>query len=145
MKKLKKNQKGFTLVEIIVVLVILAILAAAAVPTMLGYVDDAKKKTELANARTSFVAAQSIVTEKFAMATGTNTVRDTAAKGAITDAEVARLTGLTATEFDVVTGATDLVVTDGKVIKFTYRGATHTTVIEPPKEPVITANTVSPT
>lgn len=38
------NKKGFTLVEIIVVLVILAILAAIAVPSVLGYVEEAKKK-----------------------------------------------------------------------------------------------------
>ncbi|MEG1940429.1 MAG: prepilin-type N-terminal cleavage/methylation domain-containing protein, partial [Eubacterium sp.] len=36
--KLKKNQKGFTLVELIVVLVILAILAAFTIPAMLGFV-----------------------------------------------------------------------------------------------------------
>ena len=41
MMRLHKNKKGFTLVEIIVVLVILAILAAAAIPTMLGFVNDA--------------------------------------------------------------------------------------------------------
>lgn len=64
-KDLKKNKKGFTLVEIIVVLVILAILAAAAIPTMLGFVEDAKGKTEIANARAALVAAQAIVTEDY--------------------------------------------------------------------------------
>lgn len=51
------NKKGFTLVEIIVVLVILAILAAIAVPSVLGYVEEAKaiytviqvEETKLAN------------------------------------------------------------------------------------------------
>lgn len=38
-----RNKHGFTLVEIIVVLVILAILAAVAIPSVLGYVDEAKK------------------------------------------------------------------------------------------------------
>lgn len=42
MKERLKNNKGFTLVEIIVVLVILAILAAIAVPAVLGYVDESK-------------------------------------------------------------------------------------------------------
>lgn len=38
MKKMKEN-KGFTLVELIVVIVILAILAAILVPALLGYID----------------------------------------------------------------------------------------------------------
>jgi prepilin-type N-terminal cleavage/methylation domain-containing protein len=41
-KKLRKNQKGFTLVEVIVVAVIVAILAAVAIPLYLGYVADSR-------------------------------------------------------------------------------------------------------
>ena len=44
-------RKGFTLVEIIVVLVILAILAAIAVPSVLGYVEEAKKEKYIAEAK----------------------------------------------------------------------------------------------
>lgn len=36
MKSLKRNKKGFTLIEIIVVLVIMGILIAIAVPSVLG-------------------------------------------------------------------------------------------------------------
>lgn len=61
--KLKKNQKGFTLVELIVVLVILAILAAFTIPAMLGFVNDAKDKAEISKAREIYVAAQSAATE----------------------------------------------------------------------------------
>lgn len=60
--KLKKNQKGFTLVELIVVLVILAILAAFTIPAMLGFVDDARGKAAIAQAREVYVAAQSATT-----------------------------------------------------------------------------------
>ena len=44
MKKFKNDNKGFTLVELIVVLVILAILAAILVPALLGYIDEARNK-----------------------------------------------------------------------------------------------------
>ena len=43
----EKQNKGFTLVEIIVVLVILAILAAIAITSVLGYVEDARKHNTL--------------------------------------------------------------------------------------------------
>ena len=57
MKK-KMNNKGFTLVELIVVLVILAILAAILVPALLGYIDSARNKQTLLNARSAMTAAQ---------------------------------------------------------------------------------------
>lgn len=66
-QNLSKNKKGFTLVEIIVVLVILAVLAAAAIPTMLGFVNDARDKQYIAEARTVYVAAQTVATEQFAV------------------------------------------------------------------------------
>lgn len=52
------NKKGFTLIEIIVVLVILAILAAIAVPSVLGYVEEAKKEKYIAEARSIYTVIQ---------------------------------------------------------------------------------------
>ena len=57
MKK-KDQNKGFTLVELIVVLVILAILAAILVPALLGYIDQAKSKQTVLNAKSCLTAAQ---------------------------------------------------------------------------------------
>ena len=54
----KNNNKGFTLVELIVVLVILAILAAILVPALLGYIDRAREKQVTTNAEAALVAAQ---------------------------------------------------------------------------------------
>ena len=47
----KMNNKGFTLVELIVVLIILALLAAILAPALLGYIDRAKREKETANAK----------------------------------------------------------------------------------------------
>lgn len=58
MKNLRKNKKGFTLVEVIVVLVILAILIALAVPSVMKYIDDANEAKYLAEARAAYVAAE---------------------------------------------------------------------------------------
>lgn len=62
----KENNKGFTLVELIVVLVILAILAAILVPALLGWIDKAKEKQILLDARDAYMAAQAVISEDYA-------------------------------------------------------------------------------
>lgn len=48
---MRKNKKGFTLVEVIVVLVIIAILIAIAIPAIFKYIDDANDAKILVQAR----------------------------------------------------------------------------------------------
>ena len=80
LEALKKDQKGFTLVELIVVLVILAILAALLVPALLGYIDKAKEAKYYEEARSIYTALQVINDERYASNTdpiGTTTVDGT--------------------------------------------------------------------
>ena len=57
MKLIKKDKKGFTLVELIVVIAILAILALILIPAITGYVDRANKSKDEANARSVYSQA----------------------------------------------------------------------------------------
>ncbi len=69
----KNSEKGFTLVELIVVLVILAILAAILVPGLLGYIDKARDKEDMLNARNVLMATQGEFTANYAKRKATDT------------------------------------------------------------------------
>ncbi|MEG1952870.1 MAG: prepilin-type N-terminal cleavage/methylation domain-containing protein [Hydrogenoanaerobacterium sp.] len=63
--KKKRNESGFTLVEVIVVLVILAILAAISIPALTGYIDEAKDKQLISEARSWYAAAQATASKSY--------------------------------------------------------------------------------
>lgn len=51
MQKVWKNQKGFSLIELIIVIAILAVIAAIAIPNLLDNINNSRKRTDIANAK----------------------------------------------------------------------------------------------
>jgi len=60
---MKRNQRGFTLMELMVVIVIVAILAAVAVPLYINYVKDAQR-TEAKGAIGAIISAEQVHFQK---------------------------------------------------------------------------------
>ena len=58
---LKKKNRGFTLIELIVVIGILAILAALAIPAVAGYLNNSKARTIVSNAKIIYNAGQAFL------------------------------------------------------------------------------------
>lgn len=60
----KRNERGFTLMELMVVIVIVAILAAVAVPLYINYVKDARR-TEAKGAIAAIISAEQIYYQRY--------------------------------------------------------------------------------
>lgn len=91
----KENNKGFTLVELIVVIVILAILAAILIPGLMKWIDEARDKQYQLEARSVYMAAEGVVAKNYGSTgdTGVNASHEiTMDANAL--AEIKRLSGL---------------------------------------------------
>lgn len=57
LKKMKKNNSGFTLMEMIIVVAIIAILVALIAPNLTGFLSSAETTSKTANAKSCYTAA----------------------------------------------------------------------------------------
>lgn len=105
MNNKKMNNKGFTLVELIVVLVILAILAAILVPALLGYIDRARGAQVLLNAKSVLTAAQAEASNCY----GTAGTKSDGSAETITDMFTSDKLTVIANTADIPVGATGVV------------------------------------
>ena len=63
MEKHLKNQRGFTLIELIVIIAIIAILAAILIPAFSGFTERAKEKSAISDARNILIAVEALLAE----------------------------------------------------------------------------------
>lgn len=75
---MKKNNKGFSLVELIIVIAIMAILAGALAPALIKYINKSRASTDISNADTIRSACQTAMSNEEAMASlGSTSKKDT--------------------------------------------------------------------
>ena len=64
---MKKNNKGFSLVEFIIVIAIMAILAGALAPALIKYINKSRRSADISNADTIRTACQTAMSDEDAM------------------------------------------------------------------------------
>ncbi len=70
---MKKNNKGFTLAELLIVVAIIAVLVAIAIPVFSAQLEKSKESTDLANIRSAYATVVASYLEKGAAASATVT------------------------------------------------------------------------
>lgn len=64
---MKKNNKGFSLVELIIVIAIMAILAGALAPALIKYINKSRRSADISNADTIRTACQTAMSDEDAL------------------------------------------------------------------------------
>lgn len=131
-KLLKKNEKGFTLMEMLIVVAIIAVLVAIAIPTFTSSLNRAKAATDAANIRAGYASVMMTVMDadlKGTPVSGTKTYY-LKADGTLADNKTGAYeckADSTAGSFDVA--GTNVTWSAGQVVKYEYTAADGTVKI----------------
>ena len=85
--RVRNEDDGFTLIELMVVVLIIAILIAIAIPTFLGAQDRARDRGAQSDLRNAVTAAKTIATDNAGLFTNVTVSNLTTAEGALTFAD----------------------------------------------------------
>ncbi|WP_178019888.1 prepilin-type N-terminal cleavage/methylation domain-containing protein [uncultured Paenibacillus sp.] len=126
-QRMRKEEKGITLVELLAVIVIIGVIAAIAVPLITGLLDDTKANARSATANQLYEAARlRSITKNNGEISGTHTlaqlVADKYIQSGLTDPKSGKALAETTTiDFSKLSSGAlvTLVVTDGDTIYFT--------------------------
>lgn len=128
-KLLKKNEKGFTLMEMLIVVAIIAVLVAIAIPTFNSSLNKAKEATDEANIRAGYASVMLNILQDETNGTVTgNKTYWLMADGSVTAADTAPTTGIYACKTGATSSVAGLSVTwtaNGNV-KYVYTPANGT-------------------
>lgn len=122
--KTLKNNKGFTLIEIVIVIVIIAILAAMLVPSMLSWIDSANQRTFLSACDSIETAVLTRASEDYAT-TGTYGVADWDKVSDLANAKVATAAG-TGVDYVVNVSFSGKTITSFTITNDSYTGTYQT-------------------
>ncbi len=109
--KTLKNNKGFTLIEIVIVIVIIAILAAMLVPSMLSWIDSANQRTFLSAADSIRTGVNTVISEEYAKGGNIDAAQ-------MSDTAIAKIGTLTQTT--IVKGDGSQAAADAKTYRVTW-------------------------
>ena len=116
----RMDDKGFTLVEMIVVLVIIAVLASAIVPSLTGYINRANKEKAVSETRSLVMAAQTVISDAYANGSLDAILEQEAPGDTEVIAEIRELAGFPQGEQDNTRHFVATVSGTGEIVKLEY-------------------------
>ena len=116
----RMDDKGFTLVEMIVVLVIIAVLASAIVPSLTGYINRANKEKAVSETRSLVMAAQTVISDAYANGSLDAILAQEAPGDTDAIAEIRELAGFPQGEQDNTRHFVATVSVSGEIVKLGY-------------------------